>query len=201
MIARIRGALIHKSISHVIVDIHGMGYRVFVPLTTYYELPDINQPVTLHVHTHVKDDAINLFGFYNNEEKELFQLMIAVSGIGPKLAVNILSGISAGELIRAISQRDLNRLIRIPGIGKKMAERIILELKDRMMKIGSCESSDKDISRTSIDEMKTDVLSALINLGYKSQVAKNALEKIIRESHETMTLDFLLKKSLRILSA
>jgi Holliday junction DNA helicase RuvA len=200
MIARISGLLIYKSISHVIVDAHGIGYRIFVPLTTFYELPDSSQPVTLHVHTHVKEDAINLFGFYSCEEKGVFQLMISVSGIGPKLAMNILSGISARELIGAVSHGDLNRLVRIPGVGKKIAERMILELKDKMMKLDSYESSDKDVSVSSADEMKGDALSALVNLGYKSQSAKTALERIINEFPESMTLEVLLKRTLKILS-
>ncbi|MEI8172882.1 MAG: Holliday junction branch migration protein RuvA [Deltaproteobacteria bacterium] len=200
MIARISGLLIFKSISHAIVDAHGIGYRIFLPLTTFYELPDTSQPVTLHIHTHVKDDAINLFGFYSSEEKEVFQLMISVSGIGPKLALNILSGISAGDLIAAVSRGDLNRLIRIPGVGKKMAERIILELKDKMIKMVSFESVDKDSNALSTDELKLDALSALINLGYKNQSAKTALDRIINEFPEPMTLEILLKRTLKILA-
>ena len=200
MIARISGQLIYKSVSHVIVDVHGIGYRIFVPLTTFYELPDTSQPVTLHVHTHVKDDAINLFGFNSCEDKTVFQLMILVSGIGPKLAMNILSGISAAELIRAVSQGDLNRLVHIPGVGKKMAERMILELKEKMAKIRSYESVDMGVSIVSTDEIKGDALSALINLGYKSQTAKSALDSIISDSAESLTLDVLLKKTLKILA-
>ena len=201
MIARISGLLVYKSITHLVVDIHGIGYRVFVPLTTFYELPDTSQKVTLHIHTHVKDDSINLFGFYSYEEKAVFQLMISISGIGPKLAMNILSGISAAELIRAVSQGNLNRLIHIPGVGKKMAERIILELKDKMLKLDSHESADKDFSITSKDEMKGDALSALINLGYKSLAAKSALDRIINEFPEPMTLEILLKRTLKILAS
>lgn len=200
MIARISGLLIYKSISHVIVDAHGIGYRILVPLTTFYELPDSSQPVTLHIHTHVKEDAINLFGFHSCEEKEVFQLMISVSGIGPKLAMNILSGISARELIGAVSRGNLNRLVRIPGVGKKMAERMILELKDKMIKMDSYEMVDKDINALSMDEMKGDALSALINLGYKSQAAKSILEKVIDEFPEPMTLENLLKRTLKILA-
>jgi Holliday junction DNA helicase RuvA len=200
MIARISGLLIYKSISHVIVDAHGIGYRIFVPLTTFYELPDSSQPITLHIHTHVKEDAINLFGFNSCEEKRVFQLMISVSGIGPKLAMNILSGISARELIVAVSQGNLNRLVRIPGVGKKMAERMILELKDKMIKMDSYEMVDKDINELSMDDMKGDALSALINLGYKNQAAKSALAKVIDEFPEPMTLEILLKRTLKILA-
>ena len=200
MIARINGLLIYKSIGHVIVDTHGIGYSVFVPLATFYELPETGQMVTMHIHTHVKDDAINLFGFYSSEEKDVFKLMISVSGIGPKLAINILSGINVRDLISAISKGDLNRLIRIPGVGKKMAERIILELKDKMSKLDSHVTTDEDISIISTDDMIKDALSALINLGYKSQSAESALQKIINESSDMMTLEVLLKRTLKYLA-
>jgi holliday junction DNA helicase RuvA len=198
MIARISGLLIYKSINYLIVDIHGIGYRVFVPLTTFYELPDESQKVTLHIHTHVKDDSINLFGFYSNEEKAVFQLLIAISGIGPKLAINILSGISAEDLIRAISREDLGRLVRIPGVGKKLAERMILELRDKVIKLDA--PVDESISNVWADATKEDAFSALINLGYKSQAAKSALDKVINESSEPLNLQVLLKKALKHLA-
>ena len=112
-----------------------IGYRVVVPLSTFYELPEIGQPVVLHIHTHVREDAISLYGFNKEEDREVFQLMISVSGIGPKLAVNILSGIAAQELIRAVTQEDLKRLTGIPGVGKKTAERMVLELKEKAAKL------------------------------------------------------------------
>jgi len=119
MIALISGKIVYKGISHVIVDVQGVGYRVFIPLTTFYELPETGQPITLHIHTNVKEDAINLFGFNTVQERDFFQLMISVSGIGPKVAMNILSGISAPELLNAISGGNVNKLVRIPGVGKK----------------------------------------------------------------------------------
>ncbi len=201
MIALIKGLLLYKSIGHIIVEANGVGYRIFVPLTTFYELPDMNESVTLHVHTHVRADAINLFGFCTGEEKSVFELMLSVSGIGPRLAMNILSGISAEELVRAVSYGNLNRLVSIPGVGKKMAERMILELKDKMVKLSSYEAiyrGDDDIKV--YDSMIDDVLSALINLGYKNQRAREVLDKIINESSETLTLDVLLKKALQILA-
>lgn len=201
MIALIKGILLYKSISHIIVEANGVGYRIFVPLTTFYDLPDMNEPVTLHIHTHVRADAINLFGFWTGEEKNVFELMLSVSGIGPRLAMNILSGISSEELIRAVSYGNLNRLVSIPGVGKKMAERMILELKDKIVKLSSYEAiyrSDDDIKV--YDSMIDDVLSALINLGYKNQRAREVLDKIINEANETLTLDVLLKKALKILA-
>ena len=119
MIALISGKIAYKGISHIVVDTQGVGYRIFIPLTTFYELPEEGQTVTLQVHTHVKQDAILLFGFYTIQERELFQLMLSVSGIGPKMAMNILSGISAHELLQAISSGNLGKLISIPGVGEK----------------------------------------------------------------------------------
>jgi Holliday junction DNA helicase RuvA len=201
MIALINGLLIHKATSSVIVDANGVGYRIFVPLTTFYTLPDTNQTVTLHVHTHVRPDAISLFGFGSGSEKDVFELMLSVSGIGPRLAINILSGISAEELIRAISDENLNRLVSIPGVGKKTAERMILELKDKMLKLSASDVVYKDNGDIVIfDSTKDDALSALINLGYKSHRAREVVDKIVSESPQSLTLDVLLKKALKILA-
>lgn len=202
MIARISGLLLYKSPTHVIVDAHGIGYRVFVPLTTYYELPETGQQVTLNIHTHVKQDAINLFGFDTQEAKDIFQLMISVSGIGPKLAMNILSGISAGELLRAVSQGNRGRLVSIPGVGKKMAERLILELKDRLVKLSLPEDAGrKGTGLTQVELMQEDALSALVNLGYKLDTAQAALDRVMRDAAEAdRSLDIVLKKALQILA-
>jgi Holliday junction DNA helicase RuvA len=201
MIALINGKIVYKGISHVVVDAHGVGYRIFIPLATFYELPEEGQPVTLHVHTNVKQDAINLFGFYTIQERDLFQLMISVSGIGPKIAMNILSGISAQELLQAISGGDLGKLVSIPGVGKKMAERLILELKEKVIKKMMMEQipvADKE--RQASEMVKEDVLSALVNLGYRNNAARDALDKVMQISKENLTLDQLLKKTLKILA-
>ncbi|HVO65071.1 MAG TPA: Holliday junction branch migration protein RuvA [Syntrophales bacterium] len=201
MIALINGSLIYKSISHVIVEANGVGYQIFIPLTTFYELPDINQKVILHIHTHVRQDDISLFGFGTGEEKGVFELMISVSGIGPKLALNILSGISAEELVRAVSLGNLERLVAIPGVGKKTAERMILELKDKVVKLSTYEAVYRDNGDIRVyDSIIDDVLSALVNLGYKSHRAREVMDKIIKESPESLTLDILLKKALKILA-
>ncbi len=201
MIARISGTLIFKTADHVIVDATGIGYRIFVPLATFYELPEVSQSVTLYIHTHVKQDAIRLFGFYSNEEKDIFQLMISVTGIGPRLAINILSGISAEKLIRAVSDGNLDCLIGIPGVGKKMAARMILELKDKVAKLSSGDMTPgfADGMKES-ERLRADALSALINLGYKSNTAGSVLDKIMNEFSESVTLDVLLKESLKILA-
>ena len=201
MIVRINGILIYKSIDCVIVDVGGIGYRVLVPLTTFYELPDTGQPVILSTYTYLRNDSISLFGFYTAEEKEVFQLMILVTGIGPRLAMNILSGISVKELVKAVSAGNLNRLISIPGVGKKMAERMILELKDKIIKLKSEEivSAVSD-RRTSEELMREDALSALINLGYRRNVISDVLDKVIDESSGELSLEVVLKKAFKILS-
>jgi Holliday junction DNA helicase RuvA len=201
MIALISGKIVHKGISHVIVDVHGVGYRIFIPLTTFYELPEAGQTITLHVHTNVKQDAINLFGFYTVQERDLFQLMISVSGIGPKMSMNILSGISAQELLRAISGGNVGKLVNIPGVGKKMAERLILELKEKVIKKMMIEEMPAaDDQHQAGEIIIEDALSALVNLGYKSNIAKDALDKVLQASEEELGMDQLLKKTLKILA-
>jgi holliday junction DNA helicase RuvA len=201
MIALISGKIVYKGISHVIVDVQGVGYRIFIPLTTFYELPETGQTTTLHVHTNVKQDAINLFGFYTVQERDLFQLMISVSGIGPKMSMNILSGISAQELLRAISGGNVGKLVNIPGVGKKMAERLILELKEKVIKKMMLEETPAADDKHQANEIiMEDALSALVNLGYKSNVAKDALDKALRSSDEEIGMDTLLKKTLKILA-
>ncbi len=202
MISRLSGILIHKSIPAITVDVHGVGYRVFVPLTTFYELPEAGGPVTLHLHTHVKEDAINLFGFYTLEERNMFQVMISVSGIGPRLAMNILSGISAAELVEAITGGNLRRLLHIPGVGRKMAERLVLELKDKVLKMDRDQTAvrDRAVPMTAAETVREDAFSALLNLGYKNAPAREAIEKIMQEEESVPPLDLLLKKALQRLS-
>lgn len=201
MIALLSGKIAHKGISHIVLDTQGVGYRVFIPLTTFYELPEAGETVTLHIHTSVKEDAINLFGFYTLQERELFQLMISVSGIGPKVAMNILSGISAAELLEAISGGNLGKLITIPGIGRKMAERLILELKEKAIrKMAADQMPVMDAKQKQKEMIREDVLSALVNLGYKANAAKDALDKVARDAEGEPAMDELLKKALKILA-
>lgn len=201
MIALISGKIVYKGISNVIVDVQGVGYRVFIPLTTFYELPEAGEPITLHVHTNVKQDAINLFGFYTDQERDLFQLMISVSGIGPKIAMSILSGIAAKDLMNAISGGNVGKLINIPGVGKKMAERLVLELKEKVIKkMMAGKAPEAGVPGRADDMIAEDVLSALVNLGYKSNVAKDALDKALRSSEEELGMDKLLKKTLKFLA-
>jgi Holliday junction DNA helicase RuvA len=200
MIARLSGILVEKSVTQCVIDVHGAGYRVVVPLTTFYELPEIGQPVVIHIHTHVREDAINLYGFHAQEEKAVFQLMISVSGIGPKLAINILSGIAAGELIRAVMEDDVKRLIGIPGVGKKTAERMILELKDKLAKLDRETVAAGTVMAEKGAQVKDDALSALVNLGYKGSAVKEVVDRIMREAPEVPSLDQLLKRALRTLA-
>ncbi len=200
MIARISGLLIYKSPTYVIVDAQGIGYQIYIPLTTFYELPDAGEPLTLSIHTQVKQDAISLFGFQTFEERDIFQLLLGVNGIGPKLAINILSGIAAGELLKAVSQGNLKRLVSIPGVGKKMGERIILELKDKVLKLGMQVERRMKKAGAIGDDMREDALSALVNLGYRSLAAEDALDKVCREFQGELTLDILLKKALKMLA-
>ena len=201
MIALISGKIVYKGISHVIVDVQGVGYRVFIPLTTFYELPEAGQTITLHVHTNVKQDAINLFGFHTIQERDLFQLMISVSGIGPRIAMNILSGISAQDLLNAISGGHVEKLVKIPGVGKKMAERLILELKEKVLKKMMLEkTTSTGVGPDAGEIIREDVLSALVNLGYKNNVAQDALNKALLISGEELEMDKLLKKTLKFLA-
>jgi Holliday junction DNA helicase RuvA len=201
MIARINGMLIEKTPASLIVEAMGVGYEIFVPLTTFYELPELGQNVILHIYTQVREDAITLFGFFSQKEKDIFQLLITVNGIGPKLAMNILSGTNPPELIRSIARGDLNRLVRIPGVGKKMAERIIFDLRDKkIIDLSEVESGEKPLP-VDLQEMKDDALSALMNLGYKNQVVQDILERVFQEAKEDeMSLDVVLKKTLKILA-
>jgi holliday junction DNA helicase RuvA len=201
MIAILKGTLLFKSPGHIIVEVNGIGYRVFIPLSTFYELSNEGTPVLLNIYTAVKEDAIHLFGFQTPEEKGLFEFLISVNGIGPKLAINILSGISTRELVRAISSGDVAKLVKIPGVGKKIADRMIVELQDRLLK--SCLYEEKPEAgglRPFHDALQEDALSALVNLGYKKATAKAALERIIEDSSDEKTLEQILKSVLKYLA-
>ena len=196
MIASLKGVLFHKSTNQIIIDVHGVGYGVIVPLGTFYQLPDTGGEVALVIHTHVAQDAVKLFGFLDHRERDLFRLLISISGIGPRLAINILSGISPGDLSGAISGRDLGRLVGIPGVGKKTAERMIFELKDKITTV----TSGKVPAGAPGTAVKEDALSALINLGYKNTAAKDAIDRVYVQRGEGVTLEVLLPESLKILS-
>jgi Holliday junction DNA helicase RuvA len=197
MIAVLRGSISEKTPSRVIVDVAGVGYDVLVPLSTFYVLGEPGAAVTLRIHTHVREDVIALYGFITRLEQDLFERLIAISGVGPKLALAVLSGIEPAELIRAIRTQDVARLTRIPGIGKKTAERIGLELKDRLpadMQI----AEPAPAASTAGDHLRDDLLSALVNLGYQRPVAEKAVEKVLRVQPEAR-FEAALKDVLRAL--
>ncbi len=201
MIALLTGKIAFKGGSHVVVDASGVGYRVFIPLTTFYELPEAGQAVTLHIFTSVKEDAIHLFGFISQLERELFEMMISVSGIGPKLALGMLSGISPRDMMEAISCGNLAKLVTVPGVGKKMAERLVLELRDKMVKKMASENfATPEVGQHTTEDILDDALSALVNLGYKQGSAKSAIEKAAGECGPTPSMDQLLKTALKLLA-
>jgi Holliday junction DNA helicase RuvA len=181
------------------VEANGIGYQVFVSLNTFYELPASEQIVKLYTHTHVREDLLHLYGFSTPLEKELFQILIGVTGIGPRLAINILSGISPPELVRSLSSGDMARLLSVPGIGRKTAERMLLDLQEKARKI-EFRSAFPPLDHRPADEMADDVVSALINLGYKKSQAEKAVESVLRQTPE-MTLEKALKASLAVLSS
>lgn len=198
MIAHIKGVLSLKTPDSVIVDVGGLGYELFIPLSTFYHLPEEGVPVSLHVHTQMREDAIVLFGFFTIEEKVLFRLLISVTGIGPKVARNILSGIGPDELKTAIASSDKARLATIPGIGGKSAERLILELKDKVkLLVIEAPASSATEGDTSVSG---DVLSALDNLGYKAAMAGEAVKKAQGGLAEGFGFEELFKEALKHLS-
>jgi Holliday junction DNA helicase RuvA len=203
MIATISGRLTHKSPEFLIIDVNGIGYRVIAPLTTYYKLPETDNSVFLYTYTHVREDALILFGFLTHEEKDTFEKLIGVSQIGPKLAVNILSGITAKELKEAIAKSDIVRLTSIPGVGRKTAERITLELRDKIDFIAD-DTQPSAISRqlsVKRDPLFEDAVSALVNLGYKKGVAEDAVKQARGRGGEGTDIEALIKESLKILSS
>jgi Holliday junction DNA helicase RuvA len=178
MIALLRGALLEKHPSRVVVDVSGVGYDVQVPLSTFYGLGDPGSDVILRIHTHVREDVIALYGFHTPLEQDLFERLISISGIGPKLALAVLSGIESADLVRAIRTQDVARLTAIPGIGKKTAERIGLELKDRLPTAVHAQGPATEAARPE-DQLREDLLSALLNLGYQRPAAEKAIDHVL----------------------
>ena len=200
MIAHIQGFLHFKSPEYLVIDVDGIGYQVHVPLSTFYDLPQVGSTVSLHIHTHVREDALQLYGFQSPEEKALFVRLISISGIGPRLAVNILSGISPVELVDSLSQNNLARLISIPGVGRKTAERIMVEMRDKVSTLLPGHDIAVPVKTAADEAMVEDALSALLNLGYKKGVAQRAVENARKRMEGKITLESLLKESLRQLA-
>jgi Holliday junction DNA helicase RuvA len=177
MIGHLRGTVLEKHPNQVIVEVAGVGYDVQIPISTYTSLPTEGNPVALRIYTYVREDALVLFGFATPEEKVVFERLISVSGIGPKLAVTVLSGLPTAELVTAIRSSDVQRLVRIPGVGKKTAERMILELKDKLVGVDASAATHVPEMRDTWNSVERDVLSALQNLGCSNAAAEEALRR------------------------
>ena len=200
MIALLTGRLAFKAPTHLALDVQGVGYEVFVPLSTFYNLPDLNQTVSLSIHTHVREDAIQLFGFVTQQEKDAFVLLTSVSGIGPKSALGILSALPVSDLVAAIQSGDVDKLETVLGVGKKTAGRIVLELKDKAAKLNPAMRLTSDVASTGQDSTFDDALSALTNLGYRAQDAKDALKRVRKSKAEPVSLQELIRETLKDLA-
>ena len=197
MIALLTGRIALKAPDHIILDVNGVGYRVLIPFSTYYELPEEGGSASLHIHTSVREDAIQLYGFRSLLEKSFFQLLISVSGVGPKLARDILSNIQPGHLAQALVQGDINKLSTIPGIGKKTAERLILELRDKSGKLDLSSLPSQDRRDPPAHDVTDDVVSALLNLGYKEPQVRRAIAGL--DAGSGVSVENLLKQALKVL--
>lgn len=198
MIAALTGRVIFKSPTQITVDVHGVGYEIFIPLSTYYSLPEVNESTSLRVHTHLREDAIQLFGFLTVTEKDAFILLTGISGIGPKLALSVLSTLPIPDLVSAIQTGDLEKLETVPGVGKKSAGRIALELKDKIERLG--QSHVPVSGHAAGGGLQDDALSALVNLGYRAGDAKDVLTRITRGASGPIPLKDLIREALKDLA-
>ena len=174
MIARLRGIILEKKPNAAVVDVGGVGYALTIPISTFSSLPNVGDEAALHVHTHVREDALALFGFLTSVEKDIFEKLISVNGVGPRLAVTVLSGLPTAELLTAIRSADVNTLIKIPGVGRKTGERIILELRE---KLGAVEGAADGAVQSAMSGLEHDVISAMVNLGCSADAAGAAVKK------------------------
>jgi holliday junction DNA helicase RuvA len=200
MIGHLRGQLLLKKPNLIHLDVHGVGYEVTIPLTSFYELPAEGSEVSLKIHTHVREDALMLFGFTTQREKDFFLKLISISGVGPKLAIAILSGARVDELAQAIAEGNLTRLTTIPGIGRKTAERLVLELKSHITPFLLPEQVEAASDSGKFTALEEDILSALVNLGYPRAAAEKALSMVIRSAECERTFEEILRNTLRRLA-
>lgn len=200
MIAQLTGKLLQKHPTAVVIDVLGVGYEVTIPLSTYYEIGEVGSTVSLLTYTYVREDTLQLYGFRTAREKDLFLRLISVSGVGPKLAITILSGLSVDQLIPAIRTNDVARLMAIPGVGRKTAERLIVELRDKLVALSNDEAEAAYRQMTAIEaadeEVKRDVISALMNLGYPRPLAERAVTAAL-ESETDHSTEWILKQALK----
>ncbi|WP_312600754.1 MULTISPECIES: Holliday junction branch migration protein RuvA [Pseudomonas] len=198
MIGRLRGSLAEKQPPHVIIDVNGVGYELEVPMTTLYRLPSLGEPVTLHTHLVVREDAHLLYGFFEKRERELFRELIRLNGVGPKLALALMSGFEVDELVRCVKAQDASALVKIPGVGKKTAERLLVELKDRFKAWESLPSIAPLMMETAAGKpvvtAETDAVSALVSLGFKPQEASRAVSAIAEEG---LSSEDLIRRALK----
>jgi Holliday junction DNA helicase RuvA len=205
MIAHLSGTLLSKQATSVIVEVSGVGYEVSIPLSTFYDLEDAGSNVQLRIYTHVREDTLQLYGFKTARERELFLKLITVSGIGPKLGITLLSGMSADEIIASIRTNNLARLTLIPGVGRKTAERLILELREKVADLSSAQLEEElgakpEVSpETAEDTARADALSALLNLGYQRAGAERAIDAALGEGGD-VTVESVLRRSLKKLA-
>jgi len=200
MIAHLSGKLLEKQANTVIVDVGGVGYEVTIPLSTFYEIGEPGTDIDLRIYTHVREDAIQLFGFKTTRERDLYLKLISVQGIGAKSGVTMLSGMSADEIVSAIRSNDLGRLTAIPGVGRKTAERLVIELRDKVGDLAAAAAASSMASdELPADAVFDDALSALVNLGYQRAAAERALKKVTQEGAD-MSVQKLLRRSLQVLA-
>lgn len=199
MIAQLKGTVSHKSPNNVIVDVGGVGYNVVIPLSTFDAIPSEGNPVSLHIYTHVREDQLSLFGFLSVEEKKIFEHLISVAGIGPKLAISVLSGLTPHEIVEAVVREDLARLNSIPGVGKRTSERIVVDLKDKFVKEHPDLLSRKTAAAPADRTLYDDAVSALVNLGYTRPEAEKTIAKVEMTGSETVQT--VVKEALRRIKA
>jgi Holliday junction DNA helicase RuvA len=200
MIAALTGRLAHKAPTHLTLDVHGVGYEVFIPLSTFYALPDANDSASLSIYTHLREDAIQLYGFATVPEKDSFILLTGVSGIGPKLALSVLSALNVPDLVSAIQAGDVDKLASVPGIGKKTAARIALELKDKVERLRVTSGPIPPAAGGPSGRLQDDALSALVNLGYKAADVKSAITRVAGTRPEALPLKELIREVLKDLA-
>ena len=198
MIAHLSGKLTHKSPVTIIIDVNGVGYQVFIPLSTFYALPELESKISLGIHTHMREEALKLFGFYTIDEKKIFEKLITINKVGPKLALTILSGMPPADILSTIDSNDIVKLSTIPGIGRKTAERLILEMRDKLdgLSLDFVAKKGPGPEKGLFD----DALSALVNLGYKKSQAEQTLKKVYAEKVGDTSIENLIKDCLNLLS-
>ena len=200
MIAHLHGVLAAKTVERIVVDVHGVGYQVVVPLSTYYALPDLQERVTLLTTMYVREDTMRLYGFATPDEQGVFEMLIGVSSVGPRLALNMLSSLAAADLRQAIAQAETRRLQAIPGVGRKTAERVVLELQDKMAALDLTAAGHNQLVVAEDEQVTRDVVSALLNLGYRQNEAEKAVRAARAKQDDSLTLETLLKDALQALA-